>query len=81
MGTVAQGQFPGPVTVTQVTCHAQVRDGRFLIPPAMVSALPPSTSGELAIGAETNQVRFTASGLDLGFASYYEEISRTVEYR
>jgi hypothetical protein len=81
MGNVAKGQFPGPITVTQFNCHALVSDGQFTVPPRIVMALPPDQAGILALGAETNQTRFAASGLDLGFASFYEQLTRTVSYQ
>ena len=58
-----------------------VAKGQFTVPPRIVMALPPDQAGILALGAETNQTRFTASGLDLGFASFYEQLTRTVAYQ
>jgi hypothetical protein len=81
MGTVGQSQPSGATTVTQFVCHARASDGGFFVPPQILLALPSSEAGSLALGAETAQTRFTATGLDLGFAALYEEIDRTVGFR
>jgi uncharacterized protein (TIGR03437 family) len=71
----------GDVTLTQLVCHARVSDGSFVVPPSILLGMIPDQKGDLSLSVTTNRQRFTASGLDLGFASFDESVSRQVTFR
>jgi hypothetical protein len=77
--------------VVLFSCSAPVSAGQFTIPAAVLLQLPPSSStsvggvsiptGSLAVGNYANPVKFTASGLDVGYVSAYVTNSNSVNYQ
>jgi uncharacterized protein (TIGR03437 family) len=68
-------------------CRERASAGSFTVPPEVLSALPPSQtqegvpSGQLAVSAASQPVRFTATGLDLGMLTYLVSNTKFVTYR
>jgi hypothetical protein len=69
-------------------CLAPLSAGTFTVPPLVLLALPPSGTdsdgislGYLSLGASTTPVKFTAPGLDLGYALSLGLSGKNVNYR
>ncbi len=72
-------------------CLTSGDHGSFLVPPPVTSALPPSTvfseggftvqTGSLSVGTESTPVKFTATGLDIGYGQALTSISSSVTYQ
>lgn len=69
-------------------CRAATSAGSFTIPAAVLLALPPSAAvsgfsvpGNMSISAATLPKRFTAPGLDLGFANSLVTVGQSVTYQ
>lgn len=69
------------------TCMAATSTGAFAVPPAVLLALPPSSSpsegplsyGWLAVSNYVNPVPFTAPGIDYAFVEgYYRNLITTI---
>jgi uncharacterized protein (TIGR03437 family) len=83
-GSTAVGAF--------FTCTAPVSAGKFTIPAPVLLSLPPSTvitpipgvsidAGSLSVGTSSLPVKFTAEGLDYGFAGTSVTSSKTLGYQ
>lgn len=74
------------------TCTAPVSAGKFIIPPAVLLSLPPSSAipivpgvsidaGSLSVGTSSLPVTFTAEGIDYGFAGSSLTSAKTLGYK
>ena len=67
-------------------CAASMADGKFTVPSSVLLALPPSSGPSpppsyLLVGSATTPVRFTAPGLNVGYASSSTQSSKNVIYQ
>jgi len=87
-GSVVTGP---PVLVASFTCRAPVEAGTFTVGPDVLLQLPPSTvisaggftisTSSLSVGNTSNPVKFTATGLDYGYAATTVSNSASVTYK
>jgi uncharacterized protein (TIGR03437 family) len=90
-GTYLTGADASSTVVVSFTCTAPATDHAFTVPAGVLLQLPVSTpisaggitipTGSLSVGNYTTPSKFTAPGLDLGYASAYIDNSKSVNYK
>jgi uncharacterized protein (TIGR03437 family) len=90
--SISLGADSSSTVVVIFSCTAPVAALQFTVPRAVLLQLPASSSvssggvsipvpGSLAVGNYANPVKFTATGLDVGYASAYVTNSTSVNYK
>jgi uncharacterized protein (TIGR03437 family) len=77
--STSTGTAANPAATVGFTCFANVADGRFSVPPYILSALPPGTGGVLV--QNDIYLPFEASGIDIGLAGGVIGLSRTSTFK
>ena len=87
-GSSFSGLTASNFVIAVFTCRAKVSDGSFTVPPLVLLTLPPSGSiqgiaipGSLGVGTAVNPKQFTATGLDLAYATTAVSTSKSVTYQ
>lgn len=70
-----------PQYVATFRCLERAAVGTFTVPAWVLSALPPSTTGTLSIGINSEPVRFEAQGVDTATLSTSSSSGRTIAIR